>query len=148
MGETSESLLDRLGLWVQMEFVLNQFPRDSRHVSRHPCEDVSIALEKFGKSEFLFGIQGVAYVSNLGRFLHRQWYLLAKCVLRLDGRFGGLGVRHDRVRGGGLDQGLFQLLEFCGYCQSISHIAPFLVVVIGLLDVTADGDNSTRSWHL
>jgi hypothetical protein len=102
MGETSKSFLDRLGLWVQMEFVLNQFPRDSRHVSRHPCEDVSIALEKFGESEFLFGIQGVAYVSNLGRFLHRQWYLLAKCVLRLDGRFGGLGVRHDRVGGGGV----------------------------------------------
>jgi hypothetical protein len=93
----SESLLDRLGLSVQMEFVLNQFPRDSRHVSRLPCEDVPIFLEEFDECESLFGIQGVAYVTNLGRFLHRQRYLLAECILRLDGRFGGLGVGHDRV---------------------------------------------------
>jgi hypothetical protein len=65
------SWVKQLGEWVQMEFLLNQFPRDSRHVSRLPCKDVPIFLEEFDKREFLFGIQGVAYVSNLGRFLHR-----------------------------------------------------------------------------
>jgi hypothetical protein len=94
-------LLNRLGLWVQMEFILNQFPSDSRHVSKLPCKDVPIFLEEFNEREFLFGIQGVAYMSNLGRFLCRQPYLYAECVLRLDGRFGGLGVGHDRVRGVG-----------------------------------------------
>jgi hypothetical protein len=84
---------------VQMEFILNQFLRDSRHVSMLTCKDVPIFLEEFDECEFLFGIQGVAYVSNLGRFLHKQRYLLAKCVLRLDGRFGGLGVGHDWVGG-------------------------------------------------
>jgi hypothetical protein len=96
-----ESLLDKLGLWVHMEFMLNQFPRDSRPISRLPCKDVPIFLEEFDEREFLFGIQCVAYVSNLGRFLHRQQYLLAECVLQLDGHFQGLGVGHDQVRGGG-----------------------------------------------
>jgi hypothetical protein len=68
-------------LWVQMEFVLNQFPRDSWHVNRLPCKDVPIFLEEFDDREFLFRIQGAAYVSNLGRFLRRHQYLLAKCVL-------------------------------------------------------------------
>jgi hypothetical protein len=60
-----------------MEFVLDQFPRDSQLVSK----DVPIFLEEFDEREFLFGIQGVAYVSNLGRFLHRQRDLLPECVL-------------------------------------------------------------------
>jgi hypothetical protein len=80
-----------------MEFMLNQFPRDSWHVSRLPCKDVPIFLEEFDEREFLFRIQGVAYVSNLGQYLHRQWYLLAECILWLDGCFGDLGVGHDRV---------------------------------------------------
>jgi hypothetical protein len=36
--------------------MLNQFPRNSRHVSRLPCEDVPIFLEEFDEREFLFGI--------------------------------------------------------------------------------------------
>jgi hypothetical protein len=77
--------------------VLNQFPRNSRHVSRLPCKDVPILLEEFDEREFLFGIQIVAYVSNLGRLLHRQWNHLAECVLQLDGCLEGLGLGHDRV---------------------------------------------------
>jgi hypothetical protein len=34
-----------------------------------PCEDVPIFLEEFDEHEFLFGIEVVAYVSNLGRLL-------------------------------------------------------------------------------
>jgi hypothetical protein len=36
--------------------------------------------------------------------------------------------------GGGLDQRLFQLLGFCGCCQSVRHLATLLVVVIGSHD--------------
>jgi hypothetical protein len=61
----SKLLLDRLGMWVQIEFMLNQFPRDSLHVSRFSCKDVPIFMEEFDEREFLFGIQCVAYVSNL-----------------------------------------------------------------------------------
>jgi hypothetical protein len=53
-----------------MQFVLNQFPRNSKHVSRLPCEYVPIFLEEFDEREFLFEIQIIAYVRNLGRFLH------------------------------------------------------------------------------
>jgi hypothetical protein len=90
-------LLDGLGLWIWMQFMLNQFPRNSRHVSRLPCKDVPIFLEEFDKCEFLFGIQTVAYVSNLGRFLRGQWNHLAECVLRLDGCLGGHSLGHDWV---------------------------------------------------
>jgi hypothetical protein len=84
-----------------VKFGLNQFPRNSRHVSKLPCEDVPIFLEEFDEREFLFGIQIVAYVSNLGRLLRGQRNCLAECVLWLDGRLGGLGLGLDRVRGGG-----------------------------------------------
>jgi hypothetical protein len=79
--ETSELLLDRLGMWVQLEFMFNQFPRDSRHVGRLPCKDVPIFLEEFDEREFLFGIQGLTYVSSLGRFLRRERYVLVEFVL-------------------------------------------------------------------
>jgi hypothetical protein len=55
-----------------MQFVLNQFPRNSRRVSKLPCKDVPIFLKDFNEREFLFGIQIIAYVSNLGRFLRGQ----------------------------------------------------------------------------
>jgi hypothetical protein len=130
-----------------MEFVLNQFPRDSQHVNRLSRKDVPIFLEEFDEHEFLFGIQGVADVRNLGRFLRRQWYLVAECVLWLDGHFGSLGVRHDWVRGGP-GQGLFQVTEFYGCCQSVSHLAALLVAVIGSLDISPNGDDPTLSWYL
>jgi hypothetical protein len=77
LGEMAESLLDGLGLWVYMQFILNQFPRNSRHVSRLPCKDVPIFLEEFDEREFLFGIQIVAHMSNLERFLREQQNCLA-----------------------------------------------------------------------
>jgi hypothetical protein len=80
-----------------MQFVLNQFPRNSKHVSRLPCEDAPIFLEEIEEREFLFGIQIAAYVSNLERFLRGKRNCLAKCVLRLDGRLGGLGLEHEWV---------------------------------------------------
>jgi hypothetical protein len=80
--------------------MLNQFPRNSRHVRMLSCEDVPIFLEEFDEREFLFGIQTVAYVSNLGRFLCGQQNHIAECVLRLD---GCLGLGHDQVPWGGGD---------------------------------------------
>jgi hypothetical protein len=91
--------------------MLNQFPRNSRHVSRLPYEDVSIFLEEFDEREFLFGIHIVAYLSNIGRLLRRQRNHLAECVIRLDGHLGGLSLWHNWVGGGGLV--LLQLLELC-----------------------------------
>jgi hypothetical protein len=100
------------------------------------CEDVPIFLEEFDEREFLFGIQTVAYVSNLGRFLCGQQNHIAECVLRLD---GCLGLGHDQVPwGGGLGQGLLQLLELFGRHQSIDCLATLLVIVKSMLDVSHD----------
>jgi hypothetical protein len=57
-------LLDGLGIWVDLKFMLYQLPRNSQHVSRLPCEDVPIFLEEFDKREFLFGIQIIPHMSN------------------------------------------------------------------------------------
>jgi hypothetical protein len=122
-----------------MQFMLNQFPRNSKHVNRLPCEDVPIFVEEFDECEFLFGIQIVAYVSNLERFLHGQRNRLAKCILWLDGHLGGLGLGHDRVLGG-LGQGLLQLLELCGHRQSVSCLTTLPIIVKSPLDVSPDGD--------
>jgi hypothetical protein len=103
-----------------MQFMLNQFPRNSRHVSRLPSEDVPIFLEEFGEREFLFGIQIVAYVTSLGRFLRGQRNRLAECVLRLDGHFGGLG-RHE----------------------SVSHLATLPITIKSSFDISPDGDDAT-----
>jgi hypothetical protein len=68
----AESLLDGLGLRVEMRFIVNQFPRKSRHVSGLPCEDVPIFLEEDDEREFLFGVQVISHVSNLRGLLRRQ----------------------------------------------------------------------------
>jgi hypothetical protein len=90
--------------------VLNQLPKDSRHVSRLPCKDVPIFLEEFDECELLFRIHVVAYMCNLGRLLREQHNRLAECVLRLNGCLRGLGLGHDWVWGA-LGQGLLQLME-------------------------------------
>jgi hypothetical protein len=130
--------------------MLNQFPRNSRHVSRLRCEDVPIFLEEFDERELLFKFHIIAYVSNLGRLLRGQWNHFAERVLRLDGRLGGLGVRNDWVRGGGgaLGQGLLQILELCGRHESIDRLTALLITVIVLLDVSPDGDDTTWPWHV
>jgi hypothetical protein len=61
--------------------MLNQFSKNSRHVRRLPCKDVPIFLEEFDEREFPFGAQILAYVSNLGRFLHGQRDHFAEGVL-------------------------------------------------------------------
>jgi hypothetical protein len=51
-------------------FAVSIFPRNSKHVSRLPCEDVPIFLEEFDEREFLFGVKTVPHMSNLGGLLH------------------------------------------------------------------------------
>jgi hypothetical protein len=47
----SKAMLDGLGVGVDMNFMLYQFPRNSRHVSRLPYEDVPIFLEEFDECD-------------------------------------------------------------------------------------------------
>jgi hypothetical protein len=127
--------------------MLNQLSRNSRHVSRLPCEDVPIFLEEFDVRVFLFRIQAIAYVSNLGWLLRGQQNCLAECLLRLDGRLRCLGLGHDRVWEG-LSQGLLQLLELCRCCQSVSCLTTLPIIVKIPLNVSPDRDDAMRHWHL
>jgi hypothetical protein len=49
---------------------------------------------------------------------------------------------------GGLSHGLLQLLELCGHREPVSRLAALLVVVVGALDVSPNGDDTVQSWHL
>jgi hypothetical protein len=50
--------------------------------------------------------------------------------------------------GGGVRQGLFQLLELYEHHESIGHLATLPVTVKSPFDVSPDGDDTTRPWHL
>jgi hypothetical protein len=53
-------LLDRPCLGIDLQFVLGQFSRDSRHIRRLPCEYVSVILQKLDERAFLFVVQAGA----------------------------------------------------------------------------------------
>jgi hypothetical protein len=72
--------------------VLNQFPRNSRHVSRFLCKDVNIFLEEFDERMFLFGVQTMPHVSDLGGLIRGKRDRIAEGVLRLDERLECLGL--------------------------------------------------------
>jgi hypothetical protein len=50
-------LLDRSGVGVDLQMVLNHLPRDPRHLRRLPSKHVDISLENGDESEFLFAVQ-------------------------------------------------------------------------------------------
>jgi hypothetical protein len=85
-----KALLDRLGVGVNVKFVLYQFSRNSWHVNGLPCEDVPIFLEEFDDRKFLFGIQIVSHMSNLGGLTREQRDGLVELVLWLDGQLQSL----------------------------------------------------------
>jgi hypothetical protein len=49
---------------------------------------------------------------------------------------------------GGLSHGLLQLLELYGRHEPVSHLAALPIAVLGMLDVSPDGDDTVQSWHL
>jgi hypothetical protein len=53
-------LPNRPRLGVDLQFVLGQFSRDSRHIRRLPCEYVSVILQKLDERAFLFIVQAGA----------------------------------------------------------------------------------------
>jgi hypothetical protein len=66
LGEQTKALLDELDIWVDVKFILYQFPRNFSHVNMLPCKDVPIFLEEFDEREFLFGIQTDPHMSDHG----------------------------------------------------------------------------------
>jgi hypothetical protein len=54
--ESTQLLSDRPCLGIDLQFMLGQLSRDSRHIRRFPCEYVSVILQKLDKRAFLFVI--------------------------------------------------------------------------------------------
>jgi hypothetical protein len=79
-----------MGSVLGSTFVLYQFSRNSWHVNGLPCEDVPIFLEEFDDRKFLFGIQIVSHMSNLGGLTREQRDGLVELVLWLDGQLQSL----------------------------------------------------------
>ena len=52
-----KKLLDWLKLRINIESVLSEFSRYTRHVRRFPCEDVLVLTDELDERAFLFGIQ-------------------------------------------------------------------------------------------
>jgi hypothetical protein len=61
-----ELFLDRSSGLVDFKSILNQLPRDSRHIGRTPCEDVSVFPEEASEREFLLGVEVVPDEDFLG----------------------------------------------------------------------------------
>ena len=53
-GRSTQVLVDWLGLWIDSESVLSQFPGHTRHVRWLPCEDVPVLTEELDELGFLF----------------------------------------------------------------------------------------------
>jgi hypothetical protein len=54
------------------------------------------------------------------------------------------GFGHDQVRGG-LGRGILQLLELYECHEPVSRLAALLVIVVGVLNISLDGDDTVRS---
>ena len=52
-----KELPDRLKLRINIESVLSEFSRHTRHVRRFPCKDVSVLTDELDERAFLFWIQ-------------------------------------------------------------------------------------------
>jgi len=52
--ETTEELFYWLQIGICFKVVLSEFPRDTWHVRRFPCEDVSILMDELDERAFLF----------------------------------------------------------------------------------------------
>jgi hypothetical protein len=57
IGLLSGPLLDRSGVGVDLQMVLNHLPRDPRHLRWLPGKHIDISPEEGDKREFIFAVQ-------------------------------------------------------------------------------------------
>src|SRR4051812_11950053 len=66
LEETSEGLLDRLRAWPNVQLVLGEFPRYTRHVLWIPCKDVPVLTKELDELAFLFVAKSSSDRNELG----------------------------------------------------------------------------------
>jgi hypothetical protein len=81
-------LLDRLGVRVDLQMVLNHLPGDPRHLRRFPGKHVHISLEEGDEREFLFAVQITRDACGLGN-IRRDLNSLHRDVLFAGGLHAG-----------------------------------------------------------
>src|SRR3954468_484672 len=55
--KTPQGLLDRLRAWPNVQLVIGEFPRHTRHVLWIPCKDVPVLTEELDELAFLFAAE-------------------------------------------------------------------------------------------
>ena len=93
LRQSSDGLLDWLGVWKDVECVLGEFPGNSWHVHRTPGEDFPALTEEFDERAFLCGAEVVGDQRRLGGVRRMDLHLLCvddgveghvRCVLSCD----------------------------------------------------------------
>src|SRR4051812_10527862 len=64
--KTSQGLLDRLRAWTNVQLVLGEFPRHTRHVLWRPCKDVPVLTEELDELALLFVAKSSSDHNKLG----------------------------------------------------------------------------------
>src|SRR3954471_3743195 len=64
--KTSQGLLDRLRAWPNVQLVLGEFSRHTRHVLWRPCKDVPVLTEELDEISFLFLAKASSDHNKLG----------------------------------------------------------------------------------
>ena len=137
--EATQALLHRLGAWLDLQAMLDNFSWNAWHVQGFPCKDVFVGAEEVDERAFLFrgkrgantrhfavGAAGV-YEDLLGalyRLKRSGWSLGVVCF------FGDLLPDGRKLLGGDDCHGVFVALD---------------LALIGALEGGANGDDPSRS---
>jgi hypothetical protein len=140
----TQLLSNRPCLRIDIQFVLGQFPRDSRHIRRLPCEYVLVILQEPYERAFLFVIKARTDDGGL--------------ALISESQVDPLSLFSWSYRGHGLS-------FISGYCEILLQLGVCLCggscrgprnegywdgspkALCGALDVSAHSDGSLRSRH-
>ena len=145
----SKRLLDRLGAWTDVKFVLGEFPRHTRHVLWRPCKDVSVLMKELGELAFLFAAEAGSDYHTLGGIGGIQINpLVVLGSLKLGLIISSLGLPNrqrclDLSLGHGHD--LVELAPLLGNDQLIGQLGTGCGALDGLLVVAAHSDDALRA---
>ena len=140
--EAAQALFDRPGTRPDLQDMLSDFPRNSRHVRGFPRKDVSIDAKEVNEHAFLLGGEGGADAHRLVGGVVDVDEDLLDVLHRLKGF--GRPLHVGRSFGDVLPDGC----EFLGSQGCQSELVALDLELIGPLERSADGDDPTWAQHL